>query len=200
MNIKDQQMDVEKIRRLLERYYEAQCSEEEELFLRKFFADEDVPSTLADEREIFRYYASYKVPDPEVGFEERILSSVDIAGDSSSLHTGRRAIITLLSAAAGVALLAGTWFIFMNESEPQDTFTDPELAYAETIKILYSISTDLNYGKTALEPLGEMNEITRGTLNTINGQVESVGKKLKTLNLLRETAGIINEEIIEKKK
>ena len=60
-----------------------------------------------------------------------------IAGKSSP---ARRAMTLIMSAAAGIILVAGIWTAVETYRSPEDTFTDPEQAYAEVERVLTIIS------------------------------------------------------------
>jgi len=201
MNIKDFYMNTEEIKNLLERYYNAECSEEEEMILRKFFREEDVPEELLEEKEIFNYYSSSgTVPEPSAGFEERIISAIDKA-DTATLTSGRRKLwLSIASIAAGLLILTGTYFFFSNRSENIDTFSDPDIAYAEAMKILYNVSVRMNRGTRALETVAMIQEIPGRSLKTINKSTTIIEEKLKPLGYFNKAVEIINPETKEKNK
>jgi hypothetical protein len=86
-----------------------------------------------------------------------------------------------LSAAAGILILTGSYFFFFKSAETRDSFTDPEIAYAETIKILRDVSSQLNHGAQVLEPVGKMNEMTRKSFESLNKSTQIVKKNLDYL-------------------
>ena len=186
-------MNKEEIKRLLEKYYNAESSEEEELILRKFFREEDVPEALLQEKEIFSYYSrSDVVPELSAGFEERIIAAIDKADSADAAGNKRKLILSLVSIAAGLLILTGSYFFFIHRTEPGDTFSDPGIAYAETMKILYDVSSRLNRGAQALEPVGKMQDVTNKSLNAINNSTIIIEEKLKTLDHFRKAMEIIN--------
>ena len=72
------------------------------------------------------------------------------------------------------------------ENEPRDTFSDPKIAYAETMKILLNVSSQLNQGAKALEPVAKMNEMTAKSFKAINRSTNIVEKNLKSLDYLQK--------------
>lgn len=155
-------MKEEELKRLIERYYKAECTEEEERSLRDFFRRNDVPDGYEAERTIFGFYdESESVQDPSIDFEARIMAGIDASEKQRGTQSVKRHLIPLLSAAAGLLLLAGSYFFIINRPDPGDTFTDPAIAYAETIKILRDVSSRMNRGAETLEPVGKMNEVTK---------------------------------------
>ena len=187
-------METAKIKELLKKYYNAEGTDEEELILRTFFSEEEIPSELHSERDIFSYYTSGRIPGPEAGFEARIIRAAGMREPVNRKAVRNRMILSVLSVAAGVALLTGSYFIFIHQTEQRDTFSDPETAYAEAMKILYDVSSGMNYGKKALEPVGKMHYLTGKSLGEINKQSKIVENKLRTLGLLSETLDMISPE------
>jgi len=179
-------MKQEEIRRLLDKYYDGQTTGEEEILLKKYFSQADIPEEFRDEMGIFRYYSqSSVIPEPSADFENRIISAID-SYDQISRFKRRKIFAVLSGIAAGILILAGTYFFFIQKSEPHDTYSDPEIAYAETMKVLYNVSNRLNDGTNALGQLGELSEETNRSLNKINKSTAILKGKMKPLdNMLR---------------
>jgi hypothetical protein len=186
-------MNSEEIKRLLERYYNGESTGEEERLLKEFFSQTDIPEDLDDEKEIFRYYVqSAGIPEPSSDFESRIISALDSI-DRNSLRLKQRRIYRILTGiAAGLLILIGSYFLFINRSGPHDTFSDPELAYAETMKILYNVSVRLNNGTRVLEPVGKMQDITAKSLEAINKPAGILEEKMKALDKFRRTIEVLD--------
>ncbi len=86
-------MNAEEIKRLLERYYNAETSEDEEIELRRFFNQDDVPVDLSDEKEIFIYYDKLSdIQGPSADFERKIIASIDRLEDLKTKKSGFRRI------------------------------------------------------------------------------------------------------------
>lgn len=190
-------MNTEELKKILEKYYEGKASEEEELTLRKFFSENNVPVGFETEKEIFGFYERMgKIPDLSPDFEGKIIAGID-KNISGSLKK-RRLVISLLSAAAGVLILTGLYFFFLNKTEPGDTFSDPELAYAETLKILYNVSLQFNNGTQTLRPLGKMQEVSTKSFEEINRSTIIIEEKMKNLNYIRNAMDLISLPSSEK--
>lgn len=188
-------MNSEEIKRLLERYYNAETSEDEELELRSFFDQEVVPDDLRDEKEIFFYYDKVShIQGPSGDFERKIIASIDNYENLKAKKSGyRRILFNATGIAAGILILAGTYFFFARESEPVDTFSDPQIAYAETMKILYDVSARLNKGTEALEVVGMMQEVTRQSLDGMNLPAIILEEQLKPLGRLNKAMEAVEE-------
>jgi len=186
-------MKSEEIKRLLEKYYEGESTVEEEVYLKNFFSLGNIPEDLINEKEIFSYYLkSAIVPEPSLVFEKNIIAALDSIGEASLDQKRRRAFGIFTSVAALILILTGSYFFFIHKSEPRDTFSDPEIAYAETMKILYGVSVQLNNGTQALDRIGSMQEVTRQSLETINRSASTIQEKMKPLDHLRKAGNIID--------
>jgi len=192
-NIKNIIMNSEEIKHLLEKYYDGESTLKEEAYLKSFFSHGDIPEDLLDEKQIFNYYLkSAVVPEPSLVFEKKIIDALDSVDKDSLILKRRRVFGTLTAIAAGILILTGSYFFFIHISEPRDTFSDPEIAYAETMKILYGVSIRMNNGTQALDRIGSMQELTRQSLETINRSASTIRKKMKPLDHLRKAGNIID--------
>jgi hypothetical protein len=189
-------MKTEDLNRLLEKYYRGESTEEEERDLRLFFNTDIIPEGYETEKALFSYYMNVsKVPEPSPDFETRILAGIEESEKNSNLQKYSRFILASLGTAAGILILAGSYFFFVHRSEPRDTFSDPKLAYAETMKILIGVSSRLNHGTRKLEPVARINDFTSKTFNAINKSTKTVEKNLKSLGYLQKAIEITNETV-----
>jgi hypothetical protein len=189
-------MNEEELKRLIEKYYNGESTEEEERALRDFFRKGNVPEGYESEKLIFSYYTeSAELTEPSIDFEARILAGIDASEIKRGSQKIRKYLVPLLSAAAGLLILIGSYFFFINRTEPGDTFSDPQIAYAETIKILKDVSSQLNHGTQTLEPVGKLNEITQKGFETINKSTRIVEKNLKNLDYLQKAIEITHTPV-----
>lgn len=65
-------------------------------------------------------------------------------------HNIRTLYYYLAGVAATVAVLVSLWLIYQPEMSPADTFDDPRVAYIETVKVLNTISGNINKGTDIL--------------------------------------------------
>ena len=180
-------MKEEELKRPIEKCYNGETTGEEELALRDFFSKNNVPDGYEAEKEIFSYYdSSQEIPEPSIDFEARILAGIDASERNAVSQRIRRYFLPLLSTAAGLLILAGSYFFFIKHTERLDTFKDPDIAYAETIKILREVSSQLNHGAQVLEPVGKMNEMKIRSVESLNKSARIVEKNLKSLSYLKQ--------------
>jgi len=191
MNLKNTTMNSEEIKHLLQKYFDGDTTLEEEIFLKNFFSGGDIPEELNVEKEIFRYFIlSAEIPEPSADFEEKIFSAIGHE-DSNIIQTGRRMrlYLTLTGAAAGLLILAASYFFFTGRPEPRDTYSDPELAYAETMKILVDVSSRLNKGTKSLRQLSALYDETSKSLDIVSRSTAIIEEKMKPLDKILEAIG-----------
>jgi hypothetical protein len=178
-------MKKEELNRLLEKYYNGDSTDGEERSLKRFFSENTNVEGYEYEKEIFGYFTTAgEVPEPSADFEARIIAGVGASDSRVTTRTNMKFILPVLSAAAGILILTGSYFFFINSKMPEDTFSDPELAYAETMKILMEVSTKLNNGTRALVPIDKINEHTNESFKAFSRSTKIIEKNLRSLDYL----------------
>jgi hypothetical protein len=192
-------MNGEELKRLIEKYYNGASTDEEERALRAYFIKNSAPPGYEAEKEIFSFLMEAgDVPEPSAGFEARIIKAVDSSYERPGSSRIRSVFVPLISVAAGLLILAGSYFFFVNRFESEDTYTDPEIAYAETMKILLDVSSQINQGTRSLKPVGKINEMKIKSFSSISRSSAVVEKNLKSLGYLRNSAEIDLQQIKDK--
>ena len=195
-------MEENKLKELLDKYYDGVTSPEEELELKTYFSGNNVLPGYEAEKEIFSYYSGMeKIIVPFADFEMRIIKSVDDLERIKLINNKRKRYITLFSVAATILIMIGSWFFFLREREPADTFSDPSLAYAETMKILTNVSVKINRGKEALKPVFNLTGTARQGMRSVDRSLTAFSDGLRKAGLtvsLDETENKQNKEAIIK--
>jgi len=195
-------MEQERIRELLDKYYEGQTSAEEEAQLKSLLADPALSSSPGTD---FGYLAamSPEVPEPSEEFYARLeavtLGEKEMMPGMTPLHgetpqtrmTPRRNRLRYaMSIAAAAAVVTGAYLIFdfTGRMEMKDTYNDPEIALAEVRSILMTVSDKMTSGT---EPLGSINSmnIAPATLEGLGKINSAVGENLSRLRYLNRVAG-----------
>lgn len=168
-------MTENRLKEILDKYYEGESSPEEELELKKYFSGNDVLKGYEAEREIFRQYSVIEtMPVPSAGFEMRILNAIDNLESTKLKRNLRKRYITIFSAAATILIMAATLFFLNRERKPADTFSDPTIAYTETMRILNDISVKLNIGTEALKPVIYLTGTVRQGMRSVDRSLSSI--------------------------
>lgn len=140
-----------RIEQLLEKYWNAETSLEEEKELKDFFQKENIPTELKETANLFKYFEFQKKQSiEEGGFDARIKAA-------TSERKGRvvKMMFTVAKVAAGILVLVAATLLVRDEirksypTEIVDTYSDPELAFEETKRALLMISK--GFGKARQE-------------------------------------------------
>jgi hypothetical protein len=203
MNLTNITMDNEELKKLVIKFYDGESTEEEEKYLRAIFSSDQVPEGFETEKEIILFcMANGRIAVPSYNLEEKILEAVDESGKEPLKVKVRKYYLQIISSAAAVLLvLLSTYFLLGSRSGYKDTYSDPVIAYAETMKILQDVSARLNRGTNALRNVSKLSEMTEKSLEKINEssalmnrsvmKLNNIGK-VKVLGSISDT-GVINK-------
>ncbi|MCI0522044.1 MAG: hypothetical protein L0Y37_00140 [Bacteroidales bacterium] len=174
-------MEQEEIRALLDRFFSGETTEEEEAQLREALSDPASSRLFATEKE-YLSLISRTVREPSDDFFKNLEA---VTHPDRKIY--RRSLILRygLPAAAGAALLIGSYLIFdnMRLHEWSDTYDDPELAMAEVKSILTMVSGNM---KAATEPLNPIRSLGRApaSIKELGRINDAVGNSLDRLHYL----------------
>lgn len=186
-------MKKEELDSKLKKYYDGSCSEDDEKELKDFFTHGDISEGYEAEKAMFRYFIeTSEIPEPSADLDENIIAALDKVSVEKSLWSGRYTK-ALSGAAAGIIVIMGTLFLFNRSSELPDTYTDPEIAYAETIRVLNQVSDQLSQGITALEPVSKINSMKK----LVEESSENYEKSLRNLERLQKAIELTNDHLKE---
>ena len=140
-------MRPERIAALLEKYWQAETTVEEERILAEYFRSPDVPPEWESHRELFSFFSQEAQVKPGEYLEERIMQ-----------HIHPRRHLAWWAAAAVIILLLGLIPLLQPERVHvgqktyalADTYDDPQQALAAVQKALFTVSKKMNKG---LHPL-----------------------------------------------
>lgn len=190
-------MKEERLKELLEKYYNGETSLEEERILSELFCgDETIPGYEA-EKEIFRHYGEMTIiPAPADDLEKKIMDSID-GYEMKRKQTLRRVrLYSSISIAAAIALFAVFYFFLKQKAEPRDTFSDPRIAYTETVRVLNEVSLKLNRGMEELKPVALISSSARASLRSVKRSASMLKTNLKPMNVVNKLSEV-NDGIIK---
>jgi hypothetical protein len=134
-------MELARIEALLEKYFEANTTIEEEKILKDYFTQENIPAHLLEHKEMFNFFTD---------------GSLETSSRSIKL-TKKSIRIQWLSIAAMLVFFIGIYSVYQqNENEKEEA----RLAYIETQRALDLISKSLNKGTVAIAQLDNFNKGT----------------------------------------
>ena len=91
--------------------------------------------------------------------------------------------------AAMFIAVIGTYLFLINYNKPVDTFKDPAIAYAESVKIFTEVSEKLNIGISAIEEIPKANYIATKSIGHVDQSVSDIISSLDNIGNLGKTIG-----------
>jgi hypothetical protein len=164
-------MDSKQIEALLEKYWNCETSLEEEQQLREFFRTDPVPAAWKDAAELFRYFEKQRTRGlTDSDFDTRVMMRVKNPPKGKMVNWSYVARI-----AAGLLVVIAAGYLVRQEIRksypPEDTFSDPQIAFEETKKALMMISKGFGKGNQEAKKI-----------NVFREAEHRVGKKTKKEN------------------
>ena len=147
-------MALDRIEKLIDKYFEGETSIAEENELKTYFSSLDVAQHLQQYKPVFGYFSQAKTEE----FKAEIPSI-------PKLRDKKRNVAVWLSIAASFVIMLGVGtFMYLNTMEEvpatataYGTYDDPEKALAETEKALALVSEHLNTGIESVSYINEYN-------------------------------------------
>jgi len=139
-------MALDRIEKLVEKYFEGETSIAEEKELKTYFSSTDVAQHLEQYKPVFGYFSQAK--------QEQFTATISLKSKRK-----QKRLAWLSVAAAVVVMVCIGFFAYQNSSEPTQenlgVINDPEIAFRETQKALALISKHVNTGIESVNYLGE---------------------------------------------
>lgn len=147
-------MDYKYIEQLLERYWAAETSVEEERILQAFFAQREVPEHLAQWQSLFQALAQEGATELGADFDKRLMKRLQ----PRQSMTLRRVLYRATAVAATVAVFflvgVGAQYIYKSTQRPivwdydpasyHDSYDNPEMALDESVEALRLLQEQLH--------------------------------------------------------
>lgn len=157
---------------LLERFYAGQTSatEEQELTGR-------LDEASARDKALFRGLSGMRIPDENVSVPEDLSQMIERTVDRElGRRSGRMRLIASISAIGVAAAIAAVAFLTpLHIEEPEDTFDNPEEAYAAVVEALGLIGQNL--GKGMSFAAGNIRDAVRNTTDNLEDVMRKVNDK-----------------------
>ncbi|HPF93133.1 MAG TPA: hypothetical protein PLV65_04320 [Tenuifilaceae bacterium] len=149
----------EKIKVLLNKYYNGETTLDEERLLKQFFAKNIVPESLEADKELFLVLAEKHHTD-DLAIEQGIWLDVE-KWKNTEIKRKRfyNRLAVALSSAATIAIAIGLTFFLIQQNQTEkyvDTFEDPQLALQETQRVLALVGSKIADAKHGLQPLNHL--------------------------------------------
>lgn len=145
-------MELNKIEKLLDHYFEGNSSTEDDKLLKDYFSSSNVAQHLKQYQPLFDYFEEAK----QETFSQEILLT-------PKRRDKKRNNVMWLSIAASLAVLFGVGLYFYNneatiQAQGFGTYDNPEIAFQETQKALQLLSINVNIGIESVKYVEEYQE------------------------------------------
>ena len=170
---------------LLKKYWEAETSLQEEQELKELLAASK-DAELEEEKALFAHFDVKSEAELDESFDAELLAQIDQLEEQKGARVislkGYFTRYASIAAAVLVLCISGALYYQQQQQyQVEDTFEDPELAYAELKKQLLMVSRYLNKGQNTLN---ELNNLSKGS--TELQDFAKLGDASEGLNMLSE--------------
>ncbi len=180
-------MDLMNIKIRLQKYFDGLSTEEDERVLGRYFASEKVADELKQYSEFFEGLNELS-EQRDLQFEEDIMDFIlESEYQERTRYRWLWQTVTGVAAALLIALLVVNFN--QNKQDWDDTYSDPEMAYAEANKTLQYVAGKYHKGLAQLTPMQKLSSAQKPLNNGLNmlekgfqevGYIDKINKKLKT--------------------
>jgi len=174
-------MEQEKIKTLLEKFYQGNTTEEEEEQLREYLRDLSLTGSLSPDTDYMSLYRG-SIPEPSDDFVAR-LENITHTEARPPVHG--KVLYFAVRIAAAVVIVAGLYFFidYLRSGGMKDTYSDPGLAMAEVKNILTVVSHNMKAGTAPLGSIKTIN-IAPEAISPLGKINNTLGKSLQNLRYL----------------
>lgn len=143
-------METKKIEKLLQTFFNGESSVEEERALESYFRSGNVAEEFQEYAPFFTGISELAKVSSDQNIEEEIMDFI-LEKENSEKTRYRRMWQTVTGIAASVIIVLGGFLIYQQQQKPfDDTFKDPDEAYAYAQQTLQFVSGKYNKGLAAL--------------------------------------------------
>lgn len=164
-------MKTNEVKTLLQRYFDAETSADEERLLEAYFRENSVEKELEPYQALFNGMGELGSEPREEALETEIMHYI-LEQESTPQKKSRRLWYNLSGIAASLLIVLGGVLFYQQRQHPfHDSFSDPEIAVAYAQETLQFISSKYNKGLAQLTPITKLESATRpleSSLKTIN--------------------------------
>lgn len=178
-------MENNRIKELLERFFDGQSSLSEEQELQAYFGSEEIDAEFLPYAELFNGVSELQ-QDQQTISEDDLM---DFILEHEHKEKGKlRYLWQTVSSIAAVLLIALLVYTSQqNKNQWKDTFNDPNIAYAEATKTLQFVAAKYHEGIVQLKPVEKVNKAVK----PLDTSLQSVNRGFRQVEDLKQ----INEKL-----
>ncbi len=189
-------METSKIEKLLHNYFNGESTTEEERALESYFRSGNVPEQFREYVEFFNGISDLTKTFGDSNIEEEVMDFI-LENEHNEKTKYRWLWKTVTGIAASVIIVLGGFLFYQQQQKPfDDTFKNPEEAYAYAQQTLAFVSTKYKKG---ISGLAEFNKLQKATEPLKKG-VAPVNEFYKAIERMEKNSYKKTTENTEKRK
>jgi hypothetical protein len=167
------------IQNLIDKFYAGETTEQEEQQLKSFLDQDDLPQEFASDKVYFLAMQSASVEELDDSFDDKLFAKIE---QKQPVKTRKIWNFSLSGAAAAILIFLAVWFgtDLLRPTHVYGTIEDPQVAFAETKKVLDEVSKKLNKG---IEPV-------KKTVDKVETNIKKTSEIKKINESLHKTKSI----------
>lgn len=169
-------METSKIKDLLQKYFEGQTTHQDEKLIESYFRSGNIDPELQEYKSFFDGLNELSGNERNPHLESEIMDFI-LESEHREKTKYRWLWQTVTGVAAAVIIVLGGFLFWQQQQKPQDTFKNPQEAYAYAEHTLQFVSEKYNKGFASLSKFDKLQEAT----NPVKKGVAPVNKLFKTL-------------------
>jgi len=173
-------MESQRINILLQKYFEAESTLDEENELITYFASGEVDETLKMYIPMFSGIRNISAEEKADLSDELMDYILESEHKEKVKYRWMWQMVTGIAASVIVVMLSVNYY--NSRMQWKDTFTDPQEAYAEASKTLNFVAGKYNQGLAQLRPIGKI----ESAVNPLNSGMKTLNKGFDQMNELNE--------------
>jgi hypothetical protein len=159
-------METTEVKQWLQRFFNGESSDWEEQQLKAYFQSGNVADELREYAEFFGGISELAATSGDSAIEEEVMNYI-LENENRDKKHYLRMWKTVTGIAASVIIVLGSVLFFEHQQKPvQDTFDDPDQAYAYAVQTLSFVSSKYNKG---LAQLAQFDKLSQGSAELKKG-------------------------------
>lgn len=180
-------MELKEVKQILQKYFEGTSTQQEEQLLTDYFNSRTIAPELQKYQQFFVGLHELSGEGRDEVLEEEIMDCILEKEYSEKTHyRWLWQTVSGVAAALLIALLAVN--LHTGKAQWEDTYSDPDQAYAEAVLALQYVAWQYQKGMEGLEPVKAINKASQPLNKSLNKldkgfqemqEIEEINKKLK---------------------
>ena len=173
-------METSKIKDLLQQYFEGQTTQNDEKLIESYFRSGNIDPELQEYKSFFDGLNELSVNERNPKLESEIMDFI-LESEHREKTKYRWLWQTVTGVAAAIIIVLGGFLFWQQQQKPQDTFKNPQEAYAYAEQTLQFVSEKYNKGFASLSKFDKLQKATEPVTKGV-APVNKMFKKLEEMN------------------